>query len=191
MNLNAFLCINDYFQTKTRNEKLVYIGIPLILSVTIVLIQYVFTKNLPSDKFTYVGMINDLISSSLTVVALFVSFSLACLTILVSSNSQNINEAKTYYLEKIVEGKRIIQREIRVDGKIITLFQYLLIDLTYTVIIQSFYILFLFSQKFFVSYIGNYSIIIFLSLNLMLLIHVIILEIKNTNNIYLIFWKSK
>lgn len=180
MPFSVLISIKDYFKTKSLGEIFFHVMAPLIISCITISLQYKFTRNISIEKFDYIKVINDLISSSLTVVALFVSFSLACLTILVSSNSENITKSKQEY-----------HNSYKIDGKKITLFQLLLIDLTYTVVIQAVVIILLFLQKFFVDYIGNNFIIVLLIIDLSLLLHVIILEIRNTNNIYLLFWKPR
>ena len=180
MPFDVLLSAKDYFKTKTKGEIIAHIILPTVVAFLVVFLQYKFTRSLPTDKFDYIKVINDFIVSALTVVALFVSFSLACLTILVSSSSENISLVK-----------QELHETYRIDGKKISLFQLILIDLTYTVIIQSFFIIVLFIQKFFVDYIGNKPIIILLIINMALLLHVIILEIRNTNNVYLLFWKPR
>lgn len=180
MPFNVLISIKDYFKTKSIGEILFHVIAPLIISCIAVLAQYKFTRKISTVKFDYIKVISDLISSSLTVVALFVSFSLACLTILVSSNSENITKSKEEY-----------HNSYRINGKRVTLFQLLLIDLTYTVVIQAIVIIALFLQKFFIDYIGDKCIVIMLIIDLTLLLHVIILEIRNTNNIYLLFWKPR
>jgi hypothetical protein len=180
MPFDMLLSAKDYLKTKTAKEKVSHILTPAIVAIIVVFLQYKFTRALPVEKFDYIKIINDLISSSLSVVALFISFSLACLTVLVSSSSENITKSQQDYHEKY-----------RIDGKKVSLFQLLLIDLTYTVIIQAIFIVILFLQKFFIDFIGDRQIIILLVMNTALLLHVIILEIRNTNNIYMLFWKSR
>ncbi len=110
--------------------------------------------------------------------ALFISFSMAYFSLLVSS-SKNIEELKSR-----------TSLDYEFNNNPVYLFQILIIDLTYSIFAEIILLIILFIEKFIIIVSSNISIYIQLIINQILLVHILMILIRNIKNIYLIFWKS-
>lgn len=120
----------------------------------------------------------EYINSEIEIIALLLSFSIAYLTILITSDSKNIRELKEYNTNKII------------DKKNISLYQILLIQLTYTIYNEIVLLILLLIHKFIFPITKEFWNIIFFTINMILLINIIYVMFKNVKNIYLSFWRS-
>lgn len=169
--------IVDFFKMKTKKELVAYIGIPFIIGgVYWITCQLFCAKN----AFQLDVFMNDFINALITVMALFVTFSLTYLTILITSSSENVKDLKAS-ASKVYE----------IDKNPVTLFQVLMCDLVYTIFLEIIILVISFVQKFLIS-ISSFSVIrVFIIVDIILLSHIILMILRIVKNLYFSFWKAK
>ena len=138
--------------------------------------MFYYLKLLCTEGFN--NFILDYIDLEIDIVALLLSFSIAYLTILITSDSQNIKRLKSY------------NTKIEIDNKNISLYQILLIQLTYIIYSEVILLILLLIHKFTFPLLNNLINIVFFIVTIVLLLNVIYIILKNVKNIYLSFWKS-
>lgn len=169
--------LKDFYIIKTNAERIFYVGTPIFIGILYLMVcKFVDPKTgFMLDKF-----LKDFINAQITVIALFVSFSMAYLTILITSNSENVTLLKCKTSSKY-----------ELNKKPVFLFQVLLVDITYTIIIEIFLLVFSFLQKFLIVISGIFALKVYLLVNIVLFVHIILLLLRNVKNIYYSFWNPK
>ena len=85
--------IRDFYLMRQKEKKdlIIFIVIPLLIGIGLFMGEEVFdaVRKLDIDEFT-----GDLLNQIITVLTLFISFSMAYLSILLSSDSENIKRMK-------------------------------------------------------------------------------------------------
>ena len=122
--------IKKFYKMNSSKEIGFMWGIPVIVMIISLLVSVLpnLKFNTSTDAFA-----NDILGSYITIMTLFVSFTMGYLSILITSNSENINELKTK------ESKYFVDK----NGDPYKLFQILMSNITYSVIVE---ILFLISS---------------------------------------------
>lgn len=171
--------LKDFYnmrKEKRKSELFLFVCFPLLIAVILFIFECFFnaTRHIDVDDFV-IDMLNQLI----TVLTLFISFSMAYLSIIITSSSETINimkekDSKYYSLQ----------------GKPCKLFQVLMCDLTYTLVIEILFLLFIFFQKFLLYMSSLLCIRILISINVCLLVHVLIMLTIIVKNIYFSFWNG-
>lgn len=165
--LNLFIILSDYYRTRT------FWGLSwnFIFSAVICILIYIQTT-----LCTLPGLINSYVSNSVSVLSLIVGFSIALFTLIITASNPNIEELKK------------TETKFKIGGKAVSLFQHILITMTYIILIECILLLFsllfpfLFDVKTFNGMIAFYIHIFFLS-------HIIICNIANTMNVYFVLYK--
>jgi hypothetical protein len=117
------LPVLDYFKTRKR--------IPKKLLVSLIPALLVLTYSLLFDARRGIDIAEvfaNFVNVQISAVAIFISFSIAIITILVSADSENIKRLKGY------EAKGKDYKSLK--GKPLTLFQVLLSNITYNVLVE-------------------------------------------------------
>lgn len=163
-------------RNKRKSEFIIFCILPLIIGVVLFIFESWFRakRNVDIDEF-----IIDLLNQLITVLTLFISFSMAYLSIIITSSSESIN---------CMKGKN--SEHYFLEGKPCTLFQVLMSDLTYTLIIEIFFLLFIFFQKFFIYMCTVIGLRVLIAIDVCLMVHVLILLMITVKNIYFSFWKG-
>ncbi len=168
MYLEFLLIVNDYF--KTLNKKYVFFewGLPFVIAILIFYLFNGFQILEPAKKF---------IDTSITLLGIFVGFSITVITLLNTANNDNVQEIK----------KSIT--EVTIGGRKITLFQLLLVNMTYSVVVEIISIIFNLCLPLFLFKISCNALKIILSLDLFLILHILMLTIRNITDFYFILFK--
>lgn len=165
--LNLFIILSDYFRTRSL-QGLVW---NFIFSALICILIYMLTPpcNLP-------GLINSYINNSLSVLSLIVGFSIALFTLIITASNPNIEELKK------------TETKFKIGGEVVSLFQHILITMTYIILVEC--VLLLFSLLFpFVFDVKSTNGKIGFYTHIFLLTHIIICNIANTMNVYFVLYK--
>lgn len=170
--------LKDFYKMRKKRkfELVVFIMVPIVIGMLLFLFEIKFDarRNIDIDQFMM-----DLLNQLVTVLTLFISFSMAYLSIIVTSGSDTINKMKArkskYYL---------------LDNEYCTLFQVLMSDLTYTLIVEIIFLLFIFFQKFLIYMCGLVGLRILISMDVCFLVHVLLMLMLTVKNIYFSFWKG-
>lgn len=173
--------VKDFYSMRWKKKKEIvfFIFTPVFLGILFLGCD-IFLKSV--RHFSLDEFITDMLNQLVTVLTLFISFSMAYLSILVTSGSENVNdlkgkESKEYSLEK---GKRKV-----------TLYQVLMDEITYTLIIEIGFLLFIFFQKFLYLLCSGWVLKILIAADIGFLVHVLLLMVVTVKNIYFSFWRSK
>lgn len=169
--------VKDFFKMRTKEEKIISIVIP-VLSGLLCLIVGMRTH--PRYAFNLLEFSADILDQLLTILTLFISFSMAYLSILITSGSKNVDGLKKYESDKYF-----------LDGKACTLYQVLAMEITYTIIFEIFFMVFVLIQRLML-YLCTLEIIqVILSVDIALFVHTLLMMLVVIKNIYYSFWQSK
>ena len=174
--LEILLPFKDYNRIEGKKESCVKVLIFVTVALTIEICMFYYLNLLQTEKIS--DFILDYIGSEIDIVALLLSFSIAYLTILITSNTHNIERLKEHKTQNIIDNKRI------------SLYQKLLIQLTYTIYNEMVLLILLLIHKFTFPLFTNLLNIVFFTVNIILLLNIMYVIFKNVKNIYLSFWKD-
>lgn len=170
--------IKNYLRMNEIKDIIILILIPLIIGVTsfIVGISVEINKDVKLIDF-----MSGILENFITVIALFISFSMAYLSIIMSSNSENINQLKGSYSEKFKD----------LNENFYTLYQILVTEITYTLVIEILFLIICIVERFLINCISNIFTKILGSLDIAIFIYILFLMMQIVKDIYFSFWKSK
>jgi len=169
MYLEYILLIIDYYKTLNKRLVLYEICIPLLISIGLYFVINV----------TNLSLCVGFIKKSLPLLGILVGFSITIITILTTSHSRNIENIKN------------IKTKLKRGNDRITVYNLLIINFTYSVIIEIFLIIIQLIYPFFAGFLGlNWKINGFI-FSVYLLIHVLLLTIRNLTDFYFIISKPE
>lgn len=165
MYFEFFFIISDYI--KTINKRIIFYewGIPIVVAAIIY-------------KFTFqIECLKNFISSSIGIIGVLLCFSIAAITIITTGSSKNLEEIKSK------------ETNIKINGNKISLYRLILINFSYSVIIEVILILFSLLQPLLVCLKETYLIFYYL-LIMVGTFHILLLTLRNVSDFYLIITKS-
>lgn len=157
--------VKDYFVTLKKKELFFEWFIPLIIGLI-----FYFFSNINNNE------LHNFIPTIVNVLAILVGFSIATITILSTTSSQNVNN-----LKKIISDRKI-------GNKQINLYQLIMITFSFILFIEI--ILLIFNLLICLFSISLYYKILF-GINIFFMLHILLLNIRNITNIYFIFYREK
>ncbi len=153
------------------------VGVPIALSVTAFIIGLYVPKRW---EISIISIMDDFLNQIITVLALFISFSIAYIGMIITSESSNITKMK-----------ETESRLYKLNDKPVTIFQSLHCLMTYTVVVEVVFLMIVFAEKLLIYLIGKSIIEILFCFNLVILLHIVILICIQIKDIYYSFWKSQ
>lgn len=169
--------IKEFYKMRVKEEILISIMIPLLGGVISFFIGYHIH---PRYEFILSDFCVDVLNQILTILTLFISFSMAYLSILITSSSKNVDGLKSTESEKYF-----------LRGKPCTLYQVLASEITYTLVFEIFFLTLVLTQRFLIYICSEFMLQVFLAVDIALFIHVMLMMLIIVKNIYFSFWKSK
>lgn len=170
--------IKQYFRMHSGKDNILYLLIPTLIGV----LSFVIGTLLEMHSEVYlIDFAEDTLNAFITVVALFISFSMAYMSILISSSSENVNELK----------KRESKKYCSQNGKPYNLYQILTTEITYTVITEIFFLIICIFERYLLACVPYLCIKIMCAFNVVCFLHIIILMIMVMKNMYFSFWDNK
>ncbi len=172
MYLEFFILISDYLKTVTKRIFLFEWLFPFLFSLLIFYLLYTGKSISVAETFK---------NNSINLLGILVGFSITIITILTTGHSKNLEDIKKHLTK------------VKINGKQISLYRLLLINFTYSVIIEAFLIIVfltypLINQNIQIS--KPYKHLIFSTL-ICLVVHILLLTIRNLTDFYLILTKPK
>ena len=167
---NCLLPVFDFW--KTRRRPLLILAVPLLATAVF------FWSNLIVEK----DWLSNFLSTQINIIAILISFSIASVAIIVSSNSDIV---VTLRKTKTKDFKRY--RDLR--GEALSLFQILLSNITYNIAIEVAYLAFLIIQSL-CQFESMFSIKIIMGLDIFFISHILCVLATTVYQLYLIFWKD-
>ena len=176
--LEIFDPVIDFYRIRSKSEKRILFFIPIIIGVMCFCVALFTTGNEKWDGYEFAS---DLVNQFITILTLFVSFSMAYLSIIVSSSSQNIDDLKN----------TIDEERTASNGEEYSLYQILMAEITYTLVFEIIFLIGCVFEKFLMSIIDWQSIRIMICIDVAFFVHVLLMMLVVIKNIYFSFWKSK
>ncbi|EEV00630.1 hypothetical protein [Roseburia intestinalis] len=170
--------IKKFYKMNSSKEIGFMWGIPVIVMIISLLVSVLpnLKFNTSTDAFA-----NDILGSYITIMTLFVSFTMGYLSILITSNSENINELKTK------ESKYFVDK----NGDPYKLFQILMSNITYAVIVEILFLISSVMEKYLLTCINSLIIKWICALDAGIFTHIVIVLLTIIKNIYYSFWKPE
>lgn len=170
--------IKDYFMSRKR----VFIKflIPMLIAVTALLLAIFFNiGNSEKVALTFSGFI----ATQINIVAILISFSVAIITILVSADNKNIQCLKETESNK--------NQYKPVNGKRLSLFQILLSNIAYNVIIEIIYLVGLITISLIENLLPIVSLKYLTAICIFIILHILLVLLESVAQMYLTFWADK
>lgn len=178
----SFLPILDYIYTNKKSwKKIVY---PLTIALIALFCALLFDMKKSIDLRSY---FSQFIDSQISIIAILISFSIAIITILVTTDNSNIQLLK----RKNAEDKNF--RPIKKNDKTterLSLFQVLLSNVTYGALVQIIYLILLLVESFVCNVIKIVYLKYMCSINIFFVLHILFILYEAVVNIYFTFWKE-
>ena len=168
--INCLLPVFDFW--RTRRRPLLILAVPFFASAIFCWYDCVLEKD----------WLSSFLNTQINIIAILISFSIASVAIIVSSNSDTV---ATLRETKTVDTKRY--RDLR--GKVLSLFQILLSNITYNIAIEVAYLIFLIIQSL-CQFESKYSIKILIGFDIFFISHILCVLMTTVYQLYLIFWKD-
>lgn len=179
-NFNPLLAISDYFQTRKR------VWIKLIIAMIpcgmVLLALFVFmpqlSNNLP-NSLNISDIFRDFVDVQIGAIATLISFSIAIMTILVTADNENIRALKK---SESNECKKLNKESLN-------LFQVLLSNITYNILVEIIYLAILIIFVFLQIFVPINFIKVMFGVCAFFLTHILLTLIECVGQMYLTFWK--
>lgn len=173
-----FVPIKDYFMSRKR----VFIKflVPMLIAVTALLLAIFFNIG-NSEKV--VLTFSEFIATQINIVAILISFSVAIITILVSADNKNIQCLKETESNK--------NQYKPVNGKQLSLFQILLSNIAYNVIIEIIYLVGLITISLIENLFPIVSLKYLTAICIFIILHILLVLLESVAQMYLTFWTDK
>lgn len=132
-----------------------------------------------SEEITMLSFTNDILNQFITIITLFISFTMGYLTIIISSSSENIERLKE------TDSRNVVDK----NGEPYKLYQILTTEITYTIIVAIFFLITCVIEKFLVFYLDVVLLKVVCAINVIIFVHILILMLVTVKNIYYSFWR--
>lgn len=171
MYIEFFILILDYFRTLTRRVVIYEIVIPTVTLICIFLVLH-FKGN--------VSYADELRNNLIALLGILIGFSITIITILITSTSGNIAAIQ----------KRKTQHTI--GSRKVSVFDLLLVNFTYSVVVEIFLVVVLLIYPIILTNYDFPSVVkkVVFSILFGIVIHILLLTIRNLTDFYLILMKS-
>lgn len=171
MYLDFFILILDYFKTLTKRVFIYEWLIPFIICIGTFCLCYFYGT--PS-------IIENFNNNVIRLLAVLVGFSITIITILTTGHSRNLEEIKSF------------KTKVEINKKKISLFRLLIINFTYSVIIEVLLIVNSLLYPFVLDRIVLPSLIKYIGFSIViaLIVHVLLLTIRNLTDFCLVITKE-
>lgn len=172
MYLEFIYLILDYFKTISRRIFIYEWIVPFLISLT------VFAFLLCGSSTASTTVFKD---NSINLLGILVGFSITIITILTTGQGENIEAIKKKKIQVIIAGKKI------------SLFRHLLINFTYSVVIEIILIIFCLIYPLFLDNIPFNNVVKYIGFSILVfsIIHLLLLTIRNLTDFYFILTISK
>ena len=173
-----FVPLKDYFFS--RKNVLIKFLIPTLIAIAAVVLPIFFDiGNTEKVISTFSGFID----TQINIVAILISFSIAIITILVSADNKNIQCLKE------TESNKIQYKPV--NGKQLSLFQILLSNITYNVVVEIIYLVGLIAISFMKTILPIASLKFIVAICLFVILHILLVLLESVSQMYLTFWSNK
>lgn len=170
--------IKDYFISRKR--VFVKFLIPMLISLIALLFSLFFNIG-NSEKVALV--FSEFVDTQINIVAILISFSVAIITILVSADNKNIQCLKETESNK--------KQYKPVNGKQLSLFQILLSNIAYNVIVEIIYLVVLIAVSLIQNVLPIVSLKHITAVCIFTILHILFVLLESVAQMYLTFWANR
>jgi len=170
--------VQDYF--KSRKKLFIKFLFPFFIGLISLIITIVFNIG-NTEKVT--SVFSEFIDTQINIVAILISFSVAIITILVSADNENIRQLK--------DSESDTAKYKAVNGKQLSLFQILLSNIAYNVIVEVLYLIGLIGIVLIKSIIPLVTLKYITALCIFFILHIFLVLLESVAQMYLTFWDKK
>lgn len=177
MNSIIFIPLKDYFLS--RKNVLSKFFIPILIALAVLLLMVFFDiGNSEKVMSTFSGFID----TQINITAILISFSIAIITILVSADNKNIQCLKE------TESSKMQYKPV--NGKQLSLFQILLSNITYNVVVEIIYLLVLIAISLIKTILPIVSLKFIVAICIFIILHILFILLESVSQMYLTFWSN-
>lgn len=171
--------VKDFYDMRkgVKKQLILINGVPFLIGVCSFFIGTFCKKNWSVNISDFSS---DFLNQLITVLALFISFSIGYIGMLITSDSESV---------KIMKQKE--SNYYCIHGEKVKVYQEIHNLMTYTVFVEILFIIFVFAQKFFLYIMNEVVLKIGLCINISILMHIVILIMIQMRDIYFSFWSAK
>lgn len=170
--------VQDYF--KSRKRLFIKFLLPFLVGLISLLITLFFNIG-NTEKVT--AVFSEFIDAQINIVAILISFSVAIITILVSADNENIRQLK--------DSESDTSKYKPVNGKQLSLFQILLSNIAYNVIVEVLYLIGLIGFVLLKSIIPLEIFKYITAMCIFFILHIFFVLLESVAQMYLTFWDRK
>lgn len=167
--MEYLILVFEFFYTKKWKSLLVIALLPIILGILI--------HNQLNESSTYKENASNYISSIINVLGVLLGFCISILTVLLSIDNPNISIAKNH------------NTKFKLYGKVITVFDSVVINLAYLIIIEGILLIANFVYPIFIDVKGDWGKLLF-TINICFTIHIILMLMRCILDFYFIISKK-
>ncbi len=184
----CFVPIKDYCITRKKYVRnlIICATIPVAFLVFFILFDI-------KEDLDFQGVYSEFINALVTGISILLSFSIAILTVYITSDNKNIERLKEIKASNN-NYKPLNKRKGNIekigDNQRLTLYQVILSGVTYNILIEMIFLLFLFLQMFFRTVLNNCTYKYFVCIDIFFMLHIFVVLYENIINMYLSFWKK-
>ena len=164
MYLEFVILIWDYLKTLNTRKVLYKIVIPLIPTIITI---FSFSEKL--------NIFREIVNTSIDIIGILLGFSIATITIFITGNGKNIDKIKS------------TKTNITIGEEGISLYRLILINFGYSIVIEILFILLYIVTPLFCNI---SSIIVIYSIMVYMIIHLLLVTLRNMTDFYLIMFKK-
>lgn len=172
----AFVPIRDYFQS--RKHIWLKLLIPFLIGVFALVGAFVFDFG---DINDISAIFSEFINVQINIVAILISFSVAIITILVSADNKNIEQLKN----------TLSSNYKQINGKALSLFQVLLSNIAYNVIVEILYLILLIAIVLIKALLPVALFKYITAACIFFIMHILFVLLESVAQMYLTFWSKK
>ena len=173
-----FVPLSDYLKSRKQVwRKFIFPFLVGIISLAAALILDI------GGKEKIIHLFSEFIGTQINIVAILVSFSVAIISILVSADNENIKRLKETESDK--------ENYKPISGKQLSLFQILLSNIAYNVIVEIAYLTLLIFISIAQSVLPIFWLKYITSVCIVVIVHILLVLMESVAQMYLTFWKNK
>lgn len=173
-----FLPVVDYLVT--RKKLLLKFSISAFPAIIALIYSMICNMR---NNIDIAQVFSSFVNVQISAIAILISFSIAIITILVSSDSKNVEKLRN----TVASLKNYKPTK---SGETLTLFQVLLTNITYNVFVEIVYLGLLICQIFLQLVLGVNALKYLTVINIFFITHILLVLLESIVHIYLTFWKD-
>lgn len=169
--------LKDFYKMRGFKEIVQMFSGPIILGIVVLILEYFINVK---QGVVLLDVFQDFTNQLITVTALFISFSMAYLSIILTSESENIKDLK-----------KADSKKYKINNKFCKLYQVLVVEITYTIVAEIIFLLSIVASKICAYMVLDKYIIIMIILEIVFFSHNLLMTLLIVKNMYFSFWKAK